>query len=637
MLMSQIVPAGARILVVDDTEATRYWTTRVLSAAGAQVIEALDGHSGLELGAGADLILLDINLPDIDGFEVCRRMRARPATLFTPIVHFSATFVAEYNKVKGLQGGADAYLGHPIEPEMLIATINTFLRARRAEESNQKYSQLLKTVFRTAGVGIAVIGPDGSVVEANPTFSVMVQRSHDEIQGMPLAEAMRMQALSMQAVSDVTVITIQRPDGSERTCELHIAETGNGDRVIVVTDITARIALEKEREHLLAAERSARAEAEEANAKKDDFLAVLSHELRNPLGNVLGWSNILKGPIEPKARLDAANAIERNVQVQIQLIEDLLDVSRIAAGKLKIERRRVDARTIVREAVESMTYSAKLRNVTLMLDVGEPVWVNADPTRWQQVCLNLLSNAIKFSNSSDVVRISLKTQRASAHLVVEDQGSGIAPEFLPHIFDRFRQADSSTTRRASGLGLGLAIAHSLVGLHDGEIKAFSEGTGRGARFEVMLPLAASDVGQEALQAPEVSLLAPGPLKGQRVILVEDNAEYLGLLSHALSMWGADVTAFGSAPQALEQVERLAPALLISDISMPGMDGIALVETLRRMGFGSDRVPALALTGFARDSDIERMLRIGFSSHVSKPVALPDLLRAIQLVTASAVA
>jgi PAS domain S-box-containing protein len=629
-MIRQLQPAGACVLIVDDTDASRYVTARLLRAAGAKIIEAITGAQALELAPAADVIVLDVNLPDIDGYEVCRRMRQRDDTRSTPIVHLSAAYVTDNNKVFGLESGADAYLTHPAEPEMLVATINTLLRARRAEEENRRTTRLLGSVFRTAAVGIAVVDADNRLIEMNPAFCAMLGSSREALQDRPLAEvagAAFATAVNVEESHEVAGL-LQRADGSALHCEWNVVSVGTGERVISVSDMTRRRELEQEREALLDAERHARADAERANASKDDFLAVLSHELRNPLSNILGWSNIARRVTDPAQRDQALAAINTNVYTQVQLVEDLLDVSRIAEGKLRLERHPVDLSATVREAIQSAGPAALNGDVSVRHAPQAPLWVSADPGRLQQIVANLLSNAIKFSPRGSIVEVTVSAENGRAQLLVADNGVGIAPDLLPHIFERFRQGDSSTTRRTSGLGLGLAIVKSLVGLHGGSISAYSAGTNQGTRFIVDLPLtlatATSPQGSTAgTPAPE------RPLAGRRILVVDDSPEARRILAFALEEWGAAATVAGSAQEALELLEQATPDLLISDISMPDTDGFELIRQIRARGHQPTTLPAIALTAFAGKEDHRRILMAGFQDHVSKPVDIDLLLQSIQ--------
>ncbi len=370
----------------------------------------------------------------------------------------------------------------------------------------------------------------------------------------------------------------------------------------------------------------------EANRAKDIFLATLSHELRTPLTPVLGWVNLLRAPggpsSEPSFLAQGLDAIERNARLQARLIDDLLDISRIVSGKLRIESEPVDLCSVVAPAVETVRAEAAGRGVEINVEVPDcPLVVQGAPVRLQQIVWNLLSNAVKFTPRGGGVRLRAWRERGEARVEVSDTGIGIAPEFLPHVFDRFRQADGSTTRQYGGLGLGLAIVRALAELHGGWVKAESEGLGRGARFTLGLPcaVAAEERGEEAGEEETEGPSLP-------VLVVDDSAETVELLEMLFTRRGYDVMGAGSASEAVARAREKAPGLIISDISMPGVDGYTLLAELRRMP-GLEGVPAIALTGHAMDEDRARALAAGFAVHIPKPVDPDELLRVVRRLTA----
>ena len=370
----------------------------------------------------------------------------------------------------------------------------------------------------------------------------------------------------------------------------------------------------------------------EANRAKDIFLATLSHELRTPLTPVLGWVNLLRttgGPgADPGLLAQGLDAIERNARLQARLVDDLLDISRIVSGKLRIESEPVNLCSVVGPAVETVRAEADGRDIEIGVELPDcPLVVQGAPVRLQQIVWNLLSNAVKFTPRGG--RVSVRAWRASgeARIEVADTGIGIAPEFLPHVFDRFRQADGSTTRQYGGLGLGLAIVRALAELHGGWVSAASDGLGRGARFTLGLPCAVA-----AEERAEVADEAEGDGLPLPVLVVDDSVETVELLQMFFTRRGYDVMGAGSASEAVERAREKAPGLIISDISMPETDGYALLAELRRMP-GLEGVPAIALTGHAMDEDRTRALAAGFAVHVAKPVDPDELLRVVRRLTA----
>ncbi len=372
-------------------------------------------------------------------------------------------------------------------------------------------------------------------------------------------------------------------------------------------------------------------EAWEANRLKDEFLATMSHELRTPLTAVLGWTRMLRTGIVPEARREhALETIERNAAAQARLIEDLLDISRIGTGKVLLRAEPVDPARVVEAALEAMRPAADAKGVRLVTSIeSAPRTVQADPDRLQQVVTNLLSNAVKFTPPGGEVRTRLRWADAQVEIVVEDTGKGISAVFLPHVFERFRQADGSTTRTQGGLGLGLAIVRHLVDLHGGTVEALSEGEGRGATFVVRLPVAAPSPtvpAEGAEKSSGVSQPAVGSrLAGLRVLLVEDDADARELFVSILANDGATVEAVASVHEALAAFVRAAPDVLVSDLGMADQDGYVLIRRIRALPTDAGGgVPAVALTAYAGDEDVAKAKTAGFQVHVAKPVD-PDRL------------
>jgi PAS domain S-box-containing protein len=416
------------------------------------------------------------------------------------------------------------------------------------------------------------------------------------------------------------------PGGGVAVFSLDLTERKRAERTI------AEVAAERER--LLEVTEAARADAERANRAKDDFLAVLSHELRSPLNAMLGWVTILRRSVgEDPAVVRAVTTLERNVWAQAQVIDDLLDVSRIDSGKLDLERARVDLAASVSGAVESMRPLAAGKGVGVELAIaGERLEVDGDAARLQQVVGNLLHNAIKFTPAGGRVAVRLARSGATAELEVSDTGVGIEPELLPRVFERFVQADSSTTRRHGGLGIGLSIVKTLTVLHGGTVHAASDGAGRGARFTVRLPLASSAALDEARAATARS----ADLAEVEVLIVEDDADSREALALALAECGARVRHAGSVREALAAYEARPPDLVVSDIGMPDEDGYTLIREIRRReNDGVSRIGAIAMTGFASRHDREAALRAGFDDHVGKPVATGALLQRLRTLAEKA--
>ena len=368
----------------------------------------------------------------------------------------------------------------------------------------------------------------------------------------------------------------------------------------------------------------------DANRMKDVFLATLSHELRTPLTPVLGWVNLLRAggaAADASMLTQGLDAIERNARLQARLVDDLLDISRIVSGKLRIEWEPVNLCAVIELATEPVRAETAAREIDLAVELPDcPLVVQGAPVRLQQVVWNLLSNAVKFTPRGGRVGVRVWREGDEARVEVSDSGVGIAAEFLPHVFDRFRQADGSTTRQYGGLGLGLAIVRALAELHNGWVAAESGGLGEGSRFTVGLPCAvAAEVADEReAESPAAGGTVP-------VLIVDDSSETLELLELLFSRQGYEVRGAASAAEAVESARERRPGLIISDISMPGVDGYTLLAELRRLP-GLDTVPAIALTGHAMDEDRVRALAAGFSVHVPKPVDPEELLRIVRRLT-----
>jgi signal transduction histidine kinase/ActR/RegA family two-component response regulator len=393
------------------------------------------------------------------------------------------------------------------------------------------------------------------------------------------------------------------------------------------------------KDELLVREQAARQEAEAASRLKDEFLAILSHELRTPLSVILGWADLLRtGGLDKATFTEAIETIERHAELQLQLVEELLDVSRIITGKLQLKVHPVDLVPVIEAAIAAIRLAAKAKAIRLesMLDpeVG-PVLGDAD--RLQQVLWNLLSNAIKFTPREGRVEIRLERTDSSAQITVSDTGQGITAEFLPYVFERFRQADSTSTRVHSGLGLGMAIVRHLVELHGGKVYAASAGEGQGATFTVKLPLLAIQISED-FPADSLEPLSPNSspssknnlaLNGLRVLVVDDDVDTRKLLTTVLERSGAKVTGVSSVGDALEELDRSQPDVLVSDIGMPGEDGYALIRKVRALEpERGGKIPAVALTAYARNQDRIRALSAGFQRHVAKPVRPTELTKVI---------
>ena len=437
-------------------------------------------------------------------------------------------------------------------------------------------------------------------------------------------------------------LELERADGSRRWIQNRataIADGGGRVRRVVGTfrDVTHRKEMEAEREALLGAERAARGELVAANQAKDEFLATISHELRTPLNAILGWATLLQRPkVDATTIHDGLKVIERNARAQTQLLGDLLDANQLMSGKLSLTFEPMDLNEAVRATLDSMRVSIAARKVRIearLIDVPLPVM--GDSVRLQQIVSNLLSNALKFTPADGLVTVETGVHADMACCEVRDSGEGISAEFLPHIFEKFRQADSGSTRRFAGLGLGLAITKQLVESHGGTISVHSEGRGKGAMFIVRVP---------RLRAAEITLTELGqhpargvdkPLAGLCILAVDDEPDSREYLQRLLAEQGADIVSVGSAAEALDELRADSGRfnLLVSDIGMPGSSGYDLIEAVRkRLKVDARNLPAVALTAFTRREDSTRALDKGFQKHLAKPVQVGRLIGAIRQLT-----
>jgi signal transduction histidine kinase len=533
------------VLVVDDTPANLVALGAVLQPLAVRVVEA---HSGAEAIAHASeesfaVALVDVQMPEMDGFEVARRLRETATGVELPIIFLTAIHRDEAYARRGYASGAADYITKPFDPEMLRARVKAFVDLFQQRER-----------LRLAQVG---------------------ER------------------------------TRERDDALEKLAGL------------------------------LASERAARREAEIANRAKDEFLATISHELRTPLSAILGWAVIArKNTTSPEVER-ALTTIERNARAQMRIIEDVLDVGRVVSGKLQLEISATEVADAIDGAVQAVRPAADAKQVALAVEIAPDVGViDADAGRLQQIAWNLLSNAIKFTPKGGHVGVSARRTRSSVVIQVSDDGQGVRAEFLPHLFEPFRQADGSTTRRHGGLGLGLAIVKQLVDAHGGTITAHSEGEGRGASFTVeLVARAVSEAPRERWAGATSTARASSPprdirLDGVRLLIVDDDEDSRDLVGLLLAEQGAAVSSASSAGEALRLVAESPPDVLLSDIGMPDVNGYSLIRRVRSLpGDRGGRTPAIALTAYARPEDGERAFAAGFQAHVTKPID-PDRLAAV---------
>ena len=635
--------AEHELLIIDDNPATRYATARVLRSAGFRTRESATGAEGL---AAADdtisAVVLDIHLPDIDGFDLCAMLRSRPSTARLPVLHLTAAYVTDEDKVRGLDSGADAYLTRPVEPAVLVATVQALVRTRVAEEAMRRSEARFRAIYAQAQAGIALLDDQGRLVDANPAMLRLLSRAEGDVIGRALADfaprdqAPRIVAFAVAPEGPVNAleVPIQRPDGSLIHVEWSVSpHIDPGITMAIATDVSLRVALEQQRAQLLERERSARSEAEQVSRMKDDFIAVLSHELRTPLNAIMSWTHVLRQRGGSTETMRGLAAIERNGTTQARMISDLLDMSRLNLGKLPLTFATIDPLEEVQASVTAMR-PADGAGPQIEVQAAPPYRpLRADASRLQQVVWNLLSNAIKFSPSGGRIVVALVEDALGLRIRVSDDGQGIAPEFLPFVFDRFAQSDAASNRQRGGLGLGLSIVKQLVEAHGGTVSAASEGLGRGATFDVWLPSDPAHAGHE--EFPDSSHgndpvdMSQASLEGVQLLIVDDDTEASAMLRVILSDRGAIVQTANDVPAALQLLSARKFDALVSDIGMAGQDGYDLIRELRRHEAGARHLPAIALTSFTRAQDREQALAAGFDAHCGKPLRPLRLVKQIR--------
>lgn len=553
-----------RVLIVDDLPEKLLVYRTVLEELDAELVVARSGTEALKsiLNDEFAVILLDVNMPDMDGLETASLIRRYRRTERTPIIFITA-YADEMQTSRGYELGAVDYILTPINPHVLRSKVRVFIDLYRA------HAQLASS------------------------HQVLEQRV------------------------------------AERTRELR----RSNERL--QAEIEERRRIESEREALLKREQVLRAQAEELSRLKDEFLATMSHELRTPLNAIFGWITLLRtGRLDAPTEERALETIERNARSQKRLIEDLLDVSRIVTGKVTLELAMVDPRRIIEASVETMMPAAQAKGIALvpLLDAGVGP-LRGDSARLQQIVCNLLSNAIKFTPLGGRVEIMLARRGPEAEISVRDTGQGITPEFLPYVFDRFRQEDGSISRRHGGLGLGLAIVRHLVELHGGTISAASDGEGKGATFTLRVPIRASVSAGPKVDAAPRAPSGAAPLAGVHALVVDDDQGAREVIAQILESLGARVSLAATGSAALTLLFERKPHVLVADLGMPEMDGFALIEQVRALDPNlGGRIPAVAVTAYATMQDRLRALHAGYQNHIAKPVEPEELAAVIASLT-----
>ena len=628
-----------RILNADDYGPARYARTKLLHQAGFEVVEADTGAETLRqaLATRPHVVLLDVKLPDLDGYDVCRRLKANPATASIPVLHLSAAHRGAGDHARGLDAGADGFLVEPVDPEVLLATVRSVARARRAEDAVLAAARQWQLTFDAITDAVCLLDLEGRLLRHNAFFAELAG-TDDLLPGRDgvaiVAWALRRPAAEMRALLAPEARLLREFLVGSRWLQL-VSEAVKDEAgrlegtLIILTDISERKRVDTMKAELLRMEQQARLGAEASNRAKDEFLAVLSHELRTPLTAMLGWIRMLaRGHLDAAATAHAIEVIERNTRLQAQIVEDLLDVSRIISGKMALDMRDVVPATLLEAAADGVRAAAAAKNIQLDLSVDASLGtVRGDPGRLQQVFSNLLSNAVKFTPAGGRVSVTATREAGGLQVAVVDNGRGIDPALLPYVFEPFRQAEGASRRTHTGLGLGLAIVRHLVELHGGRVDAVSPGLNEGATFTVWLPSEPPTTEQSVVGAGESEAGERTSLHGVRVLVVEDDADTREVVGVMLRESGAHVVDVDSTDAALDAVRVGLPDVLISDIGLADRDGYDLIRAVRRLPGGGD-VPAIALSAFARESDRTDALRAGYDRHVSKPVEPRSLRSAV---------
>jgi PAS domain S-box-containing protein len=533
-----------------------------------------------------------------------------------------------------------------------VVILQGVLDRKRTEDRIYAHRQLLEVTLSSIADAVISCDNDGSITFLNSIAESLTGWSAGEAAGQPLTkvfqivnEESRLPVTNpaLRAIREGAIVglanhtVLLRRDGREIPIDDSGApiKTAAGrilGAVVIFRDISERRRTEKERAQLLAAERAAREQAEAASRTKDEFLAILSHELKTPLTAVFGWIQLLKTRDMDRATKEKAlEVIDRNLRIQNQLINDLLDVSQIITGKLTVHPERIDALDVIKATIETVRPSAEAKDIALTLEGQTDFTVLfVDPARLQQIVWNLLSNAVKFTPKGGVIIVRMR--RFDDELVIDviDSGEGISADFLPLVFDRFTQADASKTRYHGGLGLGLALARQLVELHGGRIQARSAGRGKGSTFTVSFPLPSAGKKIHAPEPVALGALHGSSLQGIRILLAEDEIDTRELIAHVLRGHGAFVAQAGSAAEALREFAMSEPDVVISDIGMPDADGYELMAMIQAKTVKPP--PAIALTAYTSPADQERALKSGFRVHLRKPVEPSRLVSVVAALT-----
>ncbi|HYG75705.1 MAG TPA: response regulator [Planctomycetota bacterium] len=678
----------ASILIVDDRNDKLLALSAIISEAEHEITLATSGKEALRYLLNKDYaaILLDVNMPGLDGFETASLIRQRKNSEHTPIIFITSSFDADTHVTRGYELGAVDYILAPVVPEVLRTKVSAFAELFKKNQQLKKQAEAFRRrgdqLHKITQVSIAI----HSVLSVENTLQFIADSCRDILcchravasttvkqvwsstnQIVSLSERAKDEAppSTSEMLSIFSLVTTRnkaiRMSASEwrahPCCAKEAPRTpgwmaaplvsreGTNIGVLWVSEKIEGDFNEDEEAMLIqlaqmasiAIENALNSDAREANKIKDEFLAILSHELRTPLTSMFAWTRMLASrTLDEQKTARGLEILERNVRTQTKLIDDLLDVSRIISGKLRLNVRSVDLTQLLETAIDAIRPAAEARGIRLTADLLASTRLLGDSDRLLQVFGNLLSNAVKFTGKDGHIHVSVECFESQVQVRIVDNGVGIDPEFLPKIFGRFWQADSSITRSQGGLGLGLAIVHHLVELHGGTIKAESEGPGKGSTFTLRLPVVAVrlDTQPEDSRSPQdmrrlavTSMLCLSELK---VLIVDDEDDSRETLEQVLSGSKANVQAVRSAREAMEALPTFKPDVLVSDIGMPVEDGYSLIQRVRKHDMCA-HIPAIAVTAYAREEDRDRALQAGFQMHLSKPVEPADLIAKVAML------
>ncbi len=622
------------ILNVDDNDGARYAKTRILQSAGFQVVEATNGTDALAVTKRGEvaLVLLDVKLPDINGIEVCRRIKADPDSAAVLVLQTSAALTGRADKIRGLEGGADNYLAAPIEADELIANVNALLRMRQTQtalrDSEERFRQLtdnIEDVFWMFSI------PARTLEYVSPAYAAIWGRPVEALQQQP---GSWLEAVHPDDRDYVTALWNAMQDAPHYEAEFRIVPEGGAvrwvrDRLFPVRDrrgevyrvarVTSDITRRREMEGLLRA----------ADANKNEFLATLAHELRNPLSPIRNAAALLgasgAGAAERQAR--AREVITRQVDHLAHLVDDLLDVARISEGKIALRKEEVELGSVIAQAIETAGPLIQAREHRIeVVQPEQRIWVEGDPVRLAQSMGNLLHNAAKFTPMGGQIRVEVTLDGDTVRIAVQDNGIGIAEDNLSRIFGMFAQAAVPPDRAPEGLGIGLSLVSRLLEMHGGQLSAASPGIGLGSTFTVELPVLRTT---DAQQENTMETVAPGQGSGgRRVLLVDDNVDAMEMMAFLLAEMGYEAFTTADASRLEQMALDKQPDVIVLDIGLPGVDGYELARRLKAHP-QLNTIRLVAHTGYGSPEDRRKALAAGFDAHLVKPAELDDLQKALQ--------